>query len=63
MGAKLAQYYDLAEKRGGATMKTRLVLKTGITSVKASSDPDTPDALAKVFAAAKEVIGPDVPQL
>ena len=63
MGAKLAQYFDLADKRGGAPLKTRLVLKTGLTSAKAASDPDTPAALAKVYAAAKEIIGADVPQL
>ena len=62
MGAKLAQYFALADKQGGPPLKTRLVLKRGITSAKAVSEPDTPENLAKVFAAAKEVIGANVPQ-
>ena len=63
MGAKLAQYYQLADQSGGLTVKMRLAMKTGIPSEKAANEPDSPDNLAKFYEAAKEVIGPDVPQL
>ncbi len=63
MGAKLSQYYDLASKKGGLPVKMRLAMKTGIPSDKAGSEPDSPENLAKFYAAAKEVIGADVPQL
>jgi hypothetical protein len=63
MAAKLMQYYDLADKNGGLTVKMRLAMKTGIPSDKAQSEPDSPDNLAKFYAAAKDIIGADVPQL
>ena len=63
MGAKLTQYYDLANQKGGLPVKMRLAMKTGIPSDKAQTEPDSPENLAKFYAAAKEVIGADVPQL
>jgi len=63
MGAKLMQYYELADKNGGLPVKMRLAMKTGVPSANANSEPDSPDNLAKFYAAAKEIIGPDVPQL
>ncbi|MBN2294146.1 MAG: hypothetical protein JXM70_17095 [Pirellulales bacterium] len=63
MGAKLVQYYDLADKKGGLPVKMRLAMKTGIPSNNAQVEPDSPENLAKFYAAAKEIIGADVPQL
>ena len=63
MGAKLEQYYQLAEQNGGLPVKMRLAMKTGISSEKAGAEPDSPDNLAKFYEAAKELIGADVPQL
>jgi len=63
MAAKLMQYYQLAEQRGGLPVKMRLAMKTGIPSDKAGTEPDSPENLNKFFAAAKEIIGADVPQL
>ena len=47
----------------GLPVKMRLAMKTGIPSDKAVNEPDSPENLAKFYAAAKEVIGADVPQL
>jgi hypothetical protein len=63
MAAKLMQYYALAEQHGGLPVKMRLAMKTGVPSDKANTAPDSPENLAKFYAAAKELIGPDVPQL
>jgi hypothetical protein len=63
MGAKLQQYYELAEKSGGLPTKMRLAMKTGIPSEKADSEPDSPENLQKFYEAAKDIIGADVPQL
>ncbi len=62
MGAKLLQYYALADQRGGLPVKMRLALKTSVPSDKAASEPDSPENLAKFYQAAKEIIGPDIPQ-
>ena len=63
MAAKLMQYYDLANQRGGLPIKMRLAMRTGIPSEKAATAPDSPANLTKFYEAAKEVIGADVPQL
>ena len=63
MGAKLSQYYDLAQQKGGLPVKMRLAMKTGVPSDQAASAPDSPENLAKFYEAAKEIIGADVPQL
>ncbi len=63
MGAKLAQYYALAAKQGGMPLTMRLAMKTGMASTKAAAEPDSPENLAKFYQAAKEILGPDVPQL
>jgi hypothetical protein len=63
MGAKLMQYYGLAEQKGGLPLKMRLAMKTGVPSTNAQAEPDSPENLAKFYAAAKEIIGADVPQL
>ncbi len=63
MGAKLLQYYDLADKNGGLTVKMRLAMKTGIPSAEAGSAPDSPENLEKFYEVAKELIGPSVPKL
>ena len=63
MGAKLMQYFELANQSGGLPVKMRLAMKTGIPVDKANDEPDSPDNLAKFYEAAKDVIGADVPQL
>lgn len=63
MGARLTKYYDLANTKGGLPLKMRLAMKTGVSSDKAATEPDSPENLAKFYAAAKEIIGPDTPQL
>ncbi len=63
MGAKLAKYYQLAEEHGGLVIKMRMAMKTGVPSNKADSEPDSPENLAKFYAAAQEIIGASAPQL
>lgn len=60
MGAKLVKFFELAKEEGGLSAQMRLAMATGISTVKASSEADTPEVLAKFKAAFKEITGKDV---
>lgn len=62
MGAKLKQYFDLVEEKGGVAAKMRLAMKTGVASAKAESEADSAELVNKFYEAAKELVG-DVPKL
>ncbi len=57
MGAKLVKFFELAKEEGGLSAQMRLAMATGISTVKASSEPDSPEILAKFKSAFKEVTG------
>ncbi len=61
MGEKLKQMYDFAQQSGGVEAKMRLAVISGISSAKAASEPDSPENIAKLKAAVKEVTGKDAP--
>lgn len=62
MGAKLKQYCDIVQEKGGMSAKMRLAMKTGVAAAKAASEPDSSELLAKFHAVATELVG-KVPQL
>jgi hypothetical protein len=61
MAQKLLQYYEFVKKEAGFEGQMRLALKTTISSVKAATEPDSPENIAKFRAAAKEVTGKEPP--
>ncbi len=63
MGDKLNQLYDFAQKAGGVEAKMRLAVVTGISSLKAKTEPDSPENIAKLKAGIKEVTGKDAPNV
>lgn len=48
MAARLEKAYEIAEKQGGLQLKMRLAMKSGISSVKAASEPDSPENIDKM---------------
>lgn len=63
MAEKLAKYYELVGAKGGLQAQMRLAMKTNLAGPKAKDAPDSPENLAKFYAAAKEILGPDCPKL
>ena len=61
MAQQLVKLYQFARAAGGATAPMRLAMKTMISADKAASVPDTPENLAKVRAAIREITGKDAP--
>ena len=61
MGQKLLKFYELVQEEAGFVAKTRLAMKTNVPSVKAATEPDTPEMVAKFKAAFKEITGKDAP--
>lgn len=57
MGAKLVKAFDIAKQAGGAQFQMRLAMKSGMSSVKAASEPDSPENVTKMEAALKDVTG------
>ncbi len=47
MGAALQQYYDQAKDIGGLKATMRLAVITGVSSVKAGEQPDSPELKQK----------------
>lgn len=60
MGEKLTKGFDAVKKEGGLKLAMRLAMKSGMSEQKAASEPDSPENVAKMEAALKEVIGKDV---
>lgn len=60
MGARLIKAFEAAKQAGGLQMQMRLAMKSGMSSDKAASTPDSPENIQKVEAAFKEVTGKDI---
>ena len=63
MGDKLKKLYEFVGANGGMPAQMRLAMKTGLSSDKAASTPDTPDTIAKFQAAIKDITGKDAPNV
>jgi hypothetical protein len=61
MAEKLIKYLEYMREKHGTIDKARVVMKTGFSDTKAASVPDTPDNIALMKTAIKEVIGKDAP--
>jgi len=61
MGQQLIKLYEFARSAGGATAPMRLAMKTMISAEKAITAQDTPENVAKVRAAIREITGKDAP--
>ncbi len=55
MGERLLKYYEKAKKEGGVLFQVRLAMKTGITSVKAETVPDSHENIQKFEKAYREI--------
>ena len=55
MGQKLEGYYEEAANIGGLKAKMRLAILTGISSVKAATEPDSPENIQKFEKAMQEI--------
>lgn len=55
MGAQLLACYEKAKEIGAMKAQMRLAMKTGLSSVKAESEPDSPELIAKMTAALNEI--------
>ncbi|MBU0990960.1 MAG: hypothetical protein KJ737_00585 [Proteobacteria bacterium] len=60
MGAKLQKAFELVKEAGGLKAQMRLAMKSGISSEKADSEPDSPEKISKMEVALKELTGNDV---
>jgi hypothetical protein len=63
MGEKMNQLYDFVQKTGGVEAKMRLAVVTGISSLKAKTEPDTPENIAKLKDGIKAITGKDAPSV
>jgi hypothetical protein len=57
MGNRLVKAFDIAKDAGGMKATMRLAMKGGMSSDKAAAAPDSPENIAKMEAALKEVTG------
>ena len=55
MAEKLVKYYDEANAMGGLKAKMRLAVLTNIPSMKAQSEPDSPENIQKFQKAMQEL--------
>ncbi len=60
MGATLQKAFELAKQTGGLQMQLRLSMKSGLSSEKASTVPDSPENVKKLEAALKEILGKEI---
>lgn len=64
MAEKIVKYFDMVvASKDGIKNSMRLAMKTGFSSKKAAEVPDSKENLDKVYAAIKEILGADTPQL
>lgn len=63
MGIKISTLYDFARSAGGATAVMRLAMRTMIGADKVTSVPDSPENIAKVRAAVKDITGKEAPEV
>ena len=62
MAQQLIKLYEFA-RAAGPTASMRLAMKTMISAEKAATLPDTPESVAKVRAAIREITGKDAPSV
>ena len=60
MGAKLVKAFEAVKAEGGFKFQMRLAMKSGMSSDKAQTEPDSPDNIAKMQKAYKDVTGKDI---
>ena len=56
MGQIMVKYYDFARENGGLPVLMKLAMKTTVPSTRAVELPDSPEAIAKIKAALKEIL-------
>lgn len=61
MGQKLVKIFEFAAANGGTATQMRVAMKTGVSVTKAGTEPDSPELIAKLRAAVKEITGKDAP--
>ncbi len=59
MAEQLLRLFQLCERSGGLPAKMRLAMRTGITQATAAVSPDSPEVVARVAAAVREITGQD----
>ncbi len=57
MAERLLKLFQLCERSGGIAAKMRLAMRTGITQATAAASPDSPDLVARVTEAVREITG------
>ncbi len=62
MGVALQKFYDFVGREGGTVLRMRLAMKTGLSSEKAATTPDTPELIEKFRQAVREITGKEPPQ-
>ncbi len=62
MGVALQKLYEFVGREGGTVLRMRLAMKTGLSSEKAASTPDTPELIEKCRQAVREITGKEPPQ-
>ena len=61
MGAKLEKLFEFAMDNGGLATRMRVSMMSAIPSATAGDLPDSPENIAKLKDAIKEVTGKDAP--
>jgi hypothetical protein len=63
MAEKIVKYFEFAQSRGGVALKVKLAMKSTITSVTASSFPDSADNIQRIRSALAELLpGENIPE-
>jgi hypothetical protein len=57
MAEKLSKLFDFVKEKGGAAAQGRLAFQTGLSAKKAAEEADTPELIAKVSEAARDITG------
>lgn len=61
MARQLIKLFEFARAAAGPTASMRLAMKSMVSAEKAATLPDTPETVAKVRAAIREITGKDAP--
>lgn len=60
MGERLKKAFEMAKAAGGLTAQMRLAMKSGMSSEKAATAPDSAENINKMESSFKEVVGKDI---
>jgi hypothetical protein len=63
MGEKLLRYYKYVGEVNGTVSKMQLAIETKVPSIKAATEPDTPELIAAFQRAVAKITGKPAPQL